>query len=109
MEFKGTKGKWRRSQNKTGDIEISGAGFDKLAIVNFYPEGFREKYINGKITGSPAPDSTTFRTECLYNALLISKAPEMLEILKKTIPHLPYLGILQNDIKQLIEEATEFN
>lgn len=85
MEFNGTKGKWTKQQDREGDIIISALGFRNLATINFYPEGFREKYINGKLSGSPAPDSLNFRRECIYNAKLIVKAPELLDHLQNLI------------------------
>ena len=127
MEFKGTQGKWRKSVNRNGDMEISGKGFDLLAIVNLYPEGYWEKHIKNKETVSPEPDiQKNYRYQCLYNALLISKAPEMLEMLGKHIVLLrmilkhvsttedfklkEYKELIKEKIKeteQLIKEATE--
>ncbi|WP_126654077.1 hypothetical protein [Chryseobacterium aureum] len=115
MEFKGTKGKWTKQQNREGDIQISSSGFRNLATVNFYPEGFREKYINGKLSGSPAPDSSGYRRECIYNAKLIAKAPEMLEMLQKinNIENEEFckesfnVEDLKRKLSRLIKEATE--
>lgn len=110
MKFKGTKGEWKSHQNTTGDIEISAREFNILAIVNFYPKDFREKHINGKPTGSPSPDSTQYRKECLYNAKLISKAPDILEKLNEILHYeggeerLPSWEF--EEIKELIKQAT---
>lgn len=114
MEFKGTKGKWTKQQIGNGNIEINATGFSVLATVNFYPEGFREKYINGKLSGSPAPDSLQYRRECLYNALLISKAPEMLSLLSDILVTIDYDEMdaynkahYKVELTKLIKEATE--
>jgi hypothetical protein len=81
MEFKGTKGKWEVtvSSEYSGDYSI-----------------FAE---NGS--------ATSFEDKA--NALLISKAPEMLEMLNKVCEKLKGNGfpMLQNEIQQLIKEATE--
>lgn len=108
-EFKGTKGIWKQYQNVSGDIEISGVDFKKLAIINSYPDGFREKYINGKITGSTAPDSSKYRTEAIYNAKLISCAPEMLEALKYSLRMLKNSDSMYDKeyLEKLIKSATE--
>ena len=49
------------------------------------------------------------REEMEANALLISKAPEMLDMLNKVVLKLKGNGFpsLQNEIEQLIKEATE--
>jgi hypothetical protein len=97
MEFKGTQGKWKvefyQSNNETKEIYcIQNEKFDSLPtdlhIVNSYSVEISEVQ--------------------RANALLISKSPEMLEILQSlendnnAIP----LG-MWNKIKQLIKEATE--
>jgi hypothetical protein len=79
MEFKGTKGKWEVSVNQFENNNIICDGF--------YLGEARNK----------------------YDALLISKAPEMLEMLKKIILEIdPHSQSKQyGEIEQLIEEATE--
>ena len=84
MEFKGTKGKWYVSKAyKTINDE----------------KGFGIAQENG-IRNSNEWDA---------NALLISKAPEMLEMLNKVCKKLKGNGfpMLQEEIEQLIKEATE--
>lgn len=85
-EFKGTKGKWEYS-NKNDyfhEVIIKEPNLKSLCAVNSNLE------------------------EVKYNALLISKAPEMLEMLKSlendnnAIPELMWIKI-----KQLIKQATE--
>jgi hypothetical protein len=83
MEFKGTKGKWYVSKaHKTINDE----------------KGFGIAQENGHRNSN----------EWDANALLISKAPEILEMLKKVVK---YYHIYESDIldeaKQLIKQATE--
>ncbi len=91
MEFKGTKGKWWSCCIKTTPhyiFTIEG----ETTICGFYKKQDMRDYL---------PDE-----ELRANALLISKAPEMLEMLKRLIQ-------LDLDISDLIEaenlikEATE--
>lgn len=93
MEFKGTRGVWKISQPFEGTITIGG---------------------NVKVLVLPYSELKGLQTEDIANALLISKAPEMLQMLKN------YLSDLENivpdstarnsrieDIRNLIKEATE--
>jgi hypothetical protein len=81
MEFKGTKGKW------------------EVTISNEYCGDYSIRTENGS--------ATSFEDDA--NALLISKAPEMLEMLK--VIFLEKLNgtniITYEPIEQLIKEATE--
>lgn len=84
MEFKGTKGKWVVSESH---------------ITVNDEEGYGIAQKNG-ITNSE---------QWKANALLISKAPEMLEMLQRCKEvfeslHQPFIS---SDIEQLIKEATE--
>ena len=82
-EFKGTKGKWEINRGRT--IHGIHSGMSQIAIV----EGI---FINA-------------------NALLISKAPEMLEMLGYILEYQGSGFVLNHDlskeIEQLIKEATE--
>ena len=103
MQFKGTKGKWRLESNNSGLI--------KRVHVNDY--GFAEVYFN---TNSQSEE------EYEANALLISKAPELLEKLNELtqivngyIQEQANNNCFPNDIiqkvlkaEQLIKEATDF-
>ena len=87
MEFKGTKGKW---------------------ILKTFPEGqisVRNEIDTRKIC---VPRVQNYE-ESLANLLLISKAPEMLEMLKECKEALDRIGhgIIEAKIEQLIKEATE--
>lgn len=91
MEFKGTKGKWeyRNKNNTSFAIEV----IDK---------SFAEVYV-------PFDADDIYETKA--DALLISKAPEMLEMLKdllKWSAHFPpAMDEELEKAKQLIKEATE--
>jgi hypothetical protein len=87
MEFKGTKGKWNTFNDR---VEQRGQ-FTDYVICRFEPRMSRESEAN---------------------ALLISKAPEMLEMLKTTSNCLWMLNTkgtneLAEEIDKLIEESTE--
>jgi hypothetical protein len=96
MEFKGTKGKWYLQEYTDAYTNIirsdNGKGFNSLFIA--YTPQYPSK-------------------EVRYNAKLISKAPEMLEMLVKMInefdaEHATHYGFeLCYEAKQLIKEATE--
>jgi len=83
MEFKGTKGKWK----------ISDDGVSTVDNENVFEVGC------GCCTSGHLDE---------YDQLLISKAPEMLELLKKCDKTFNgKFTTLHNEIKQLIKEATE--
>ena len=87
MEFKGTKGKWHFDREKAKVYKEDG---NTLCIC------YHTNIINKK--------------ESEPNALLISKAPEMLKALLITIEELEDIDNLQNHrdyLCKLIKEATE--
>ena len=89
--FKGTKGKWKEHKNAFCCV-ISDTG---ILVANC---GGRTSNIN--------PDDLI--NEQKANALLISKAPEMLEMLEEIIQSQLLSGsTIDPKIKQLIKEATE--
>ena len=93
MEFKGTKGKWRKFQLPNGNMKITCDDWREFAEIEFkHWQNTEER-----------------RKQCLYNALLISKAPEMLEMLKKCKMMCDHLNIhhVSNELNTLIKEATE--
>ncbi len=90
-----TKGKWRKFQLPNGNMKITCDDWREFAEIEFkHWQNTEER-----------------RKQCLYNALLISKAPEMLEILNRIHYDISNRGCLNNvglnDIEQLIKEATE--
>jgi hypothetical protein len=89
MEFKGTKGKW--------DLQNDRFIWGRVGqlIVEIHPTYTEAKH----------PFLTKPTNEYKANALLISKAPEILEMLKDVKD---YLGSDKREqIEQLIKEATE--
>ncbi|MFN4075517.1 MAG: hypothetical protein ACK4HC_06425 [Cloacibacterium sp.] len=95
MEFKGTKGKWRVFTNVHRECDGSEWGWVGL-------DTFNSKSIN-KCSIHWSGD------EAKANALLISKAPEMLEMLKRISYNLKNEECPFDDfeIDTLIKEATE--
>jgi hypothetical protein len=105
-EFKGTKGKWEYDGGDNSSIDIILDNNSTISISRY------DRYGTG-LVGT--------RLEMQANALLISKAPEMLEMLKKQTQIID--GYLQEqanngsypsfiidtneDTKKLIKEATE--
>jgi hypothetical protein len=92
MEFKGTKGKWEKV---TADWDLNQSVFleDTEEIIC---------------------DVKSLSHNAIYDALLISKAPEMLEMLKKLKDAMLELMAHQDgweedyeELEQLINEATE--
>jgi hypothetical protein len=87
MEFKGTKGRWHFDKKKAKVYKEDG---NVLCIC------YHTNIIN--------------KEESEPNALLISKAPEMLEMLKILLKEFKAsdvrTGHIKEDLKQLIKEAT---
>ncbi len=101
MEFKGTKGKWRvkHSQTKEAFNIIGSVAGGKFKIA-------RCPYINQPTLSKEWNDKE--KEEAKADALLISKAPEMLEMLNKTATRLVGVDdLMRSAIEQLIKEATE--
>jgi hypothetical protein len=107
MEFKGTKGKWTLYQSKipSNDKAVTHSvyvGTKRISLCYDLYESDKSKNVEEK-TGQA-------------NALLISKAPEMLEMLEKLYQQVDFsfesfgsdTGLkMQEKIEQLIKEATE--
>jgi hypothetical protein len=90
MEFKGTKGRWIFNQE---EMKIKGSGdVEGLTII---------------ANVSPKMDFSRGKTTQSYNALLISKAPEMLEMLQSLVSSEMTPMAIRKQAKQLIKEATE--
>ena len=89
-EFRGTKGKWELKKNEYG--------------------------YNTSVFTDNSQNPNPFRTICVSrvndqeqnnaNLLLISKAPEMLEMLQMLLKHTDSIGLFKQ-IEQLIKEATK--
>ena len=98
MEFKGTKGKWRKFQLPNGNMKITCDDWREFAEIEF----------------KHWQNTEARRKQCLYNALLISKAPEMLELLnelvileKKYFNDNLLIKHISKKAEKLIKEATE--
>lgn len=86
MEFKGTKGKWKSTNGYTVWSKV---GNNTKTIADCE---------NRNLKGS----------EEFYNALLISKAPEMLELLNELVNLKGCVNLqLQDKARKLIKESTE--
>ena len=85
MDFKGTRGKWECRYD--GNDYCYDIVSDYGLICSTVSAGIKDR----------------------YNALLISKAPEMLEMLKKCKIMCEHLNIhhVSNELNTLIKEATE--
>jgi hypothetical protein len=90
MEFKGTKGKWHIEEKKASIFDDNGD-----SVTCWYGVGTSTFWKN--------------EVELKANSLLISKAPEMLEMLKDLLESWE-VGNFDNEqfvfVKQLIKEAT---
>lgn len=108
MEFKGTKGKWFYSHRQIPNdpdgmysTQVYDKHGDTICSLAWHRKPAEERVINGV-------KKLVYGTDREENALLISKAPEMLEMLKKI-----YFGneykepSLHMEIKKLIKEAIE--
>ena len=83
MEFKGTKGKWEFNNENFIEIQIK-KPLKSICAINTNVEEYEA------------------------NALLISKAPEMLEMLKSCVKAFEQLGMKEPiGVTELIKEATE--
>ena len=109
MEFKGTKGKWEVGIVNNGEHGING-------IVVWSPEYSKKSDGTYEMVCHISTPEEETKTDS-PNALLISKAPEMLEMLKEISEFIDenenvnYMVRLLSrevpNIKQLIKEATE--
>jgi len=88
MEFKGTKGNWKPSKQRgqKGSCILAQVFCDEEYLLSF--------------------KATEIQEEASYNALLVSKAPEMLEMLKQ-IDDEGYDFCDWGGLDKLIKEATE--
>jgi len=98
MEFKGTKGKWVLDGEKNKKY---------MVVTEYITEG-------NVICLEPDICCVASREKWIANALLISKAPEMLEMLQKCAEFMDRVQApstsannLKKEIEKLIKEATE--
>jgi hypothetical protein len=89
--FKGTRGKWVFHKYAKGTVQSK----EGRTIANY-------------MVYSTNTDNGEHIEESMYNALLCSKAPEMLDMLESCLLAFQQLGLKEPEgIKQLIKEATE--
>jgi 1,4-dihydroxy-2-naphthoyl-CoA synthase len=99
MEFRGTRGKWK------ADTYTSENGREITFVCNTEYNSERTD-IHVRFSAIEETEKETNRA----NALLISKSPELLEMLKKVRFYAEFDSMrldLYNEIEQLIKEATE--
>ena len=110
MDFKGTKGKWKYKV-------IYGKNRPKITVQIPIIENFNKELILGIIGEDDCTVASCCCQEEHANALLISKAPEMLEMLQELVrsadgmfnngePSETYYQLI-NKAEKLIKEATE--
>ena len=97
MDFKGTRGKWKHKKGKRAKFEYD----------NFILDKYGNHILKWSNTGNGSHKLTM--KESHANGLLISKAPEMLEMLIKCKIMCDHLKIahISQEIEQLKKEATE--
>ena len=100
MEFKGTKGKWVISEVGKPNENNDNTGKHTVTVENNSNYGFVDVWFSN---GFQCDNDK----EALYNALLISKAPEMLEMLKDIVEQENVSQSAHDAIYDLIKEATE--
>lgn len=109
MEFKGTKGKWIYDTTKNDIVNENVKGLLATAWST-YNSDIHEERLENESWLSMRKRTEPIRENCELeqkaNALLISKAPELLEMLKRLIqPDLDISDLIEAE--NLIKEATE--
>ena len=100
MEFKGTKGKWEYKV-------IYGKKRPKITVQIPIRENYNQELVLGIIGEDDCTVASCCCREEHANALLISKAPEMLELLQSLVSSEMTPLAIRKQAKQLIKEATE--
>ena len=104
MDFKGTRGKWKHKKGKRAKFEYD----------NFILDDYGNHILKWSNTGNGSHKLTM--KESHANGLLISKAPEMLEMLQRLRKDVDFgfsswgndKGLmLSEELESLIKEATE--
>jgi len=99
-QFKGTKGRWMLMVEDKWPFSYSIETKKENVLFGIVRYSTADKCINDCLKRDPA-----LNNEGLANALLISKAPELLEMLEEVKD---YLGSdVRGKVEQLIKEATE--
>ena len=100
MEFKGTKGKWEYKV-------IYGKKRPKITVQIPIREDYNQELVLGIIGEDDCTVASCCCREEHANALLISKAPEMLELLQSLVSSEMSPLAIRKQAKQLIKEVTE--
>lgn len=98
MEFKGTKGKWVVLEDRVREFEDT-RNF-RVPICSQYGREINSGYLNAHVYGRN-------KDQMKANALLISKAPEMLEVLKYFVDNNMLSVVGEEMAVELIKQATE--
>lgn len=110
MDFKGTKGKWIFDKNKNAITNESVSGLLATAWSTYNSDEIEQRQ-DGESWLSMRERTKSIREEKEIeqkaNALLISKAPEMLEMLEIILQSENTPIVHRKKVKQLIKEATE--
>jgi len=104
MGFKGTQGPWVISELGEPSRNNGNTGCHTIATAkNIKDVGFIEVWFSDDFT-------VTTKEEAHANALLISKAPEMLDMLQSILASEHLKGTIEESkVKQLINSATQIN
>lgn len=104
MEFKGTLGKWFQAHRKSKHGEYSTEVFcengETICTLAWYPKPKEKAAVNGKLVLTTG----TYREA---NAKLISKAPEMFELLKEIYDEDSLSSELETKILKLLSKITD--
>ena len=100
MEFRGSKGKWEYKV-------IYGKKRPKITVQIPIREDYNQELVLGIIGEDDCTVASCCCREEHANALLISKAPEMLELLQSLVSSEMTPLAIRKQAKQLIKEATE--
>ena len=100
MDFKGTKEKWEYKV-------IYGKKRPKITVQIPIREDYNQELVLGIIGEDDCTVASCCCREEHANALLISKAPEMLELLQSLVSSEMTPLAIRKQAKQLIKEATE--
>lgn len=103
MEFKGTKGKWVKAEKHTSKHSY-------ITVQSENKDNFKQILFEYRISADDCTQSCCNK-EQHANALLISKAPEMLEMLKRQNELIKFLKgthyCQYSEAQELIKSATE--
>lgn len=103
-EFKGTKGKWYVERTSSENADYQARILSNIGKIWHAGEQKEQIMI---IVGEPQKINGQANIHVEANALLISKAPEMLEMLQYFVDNNMLSVVGEEMAKQLIKQATE--